>query len=68
MLWVLKRIVSLRRFFWAHKTYVQTDGLEYFYNFTLKFVFYLNLWGLNSQPLDQQSDLLSIVLQGLGYH
>ena len=28
MLWVLKRTVSMRQFFWAPKTYVQTDGLE----------------------------------------
>ena len=28
MLWVLKRTVSMRRFFWAPKIYVQTDGLE----------------------------------------
>ena len=34
MLWVLKRTVSMR--------YVQTDGLENIYNFTL-IVFYLNL-------------------------
>ena len=26
ILWVLKRTVSMRRFFWAPKTYVQTDG------------------------------------------
>ena len=26
MLWVLKRTVSLRRFFWAPKTYVLTDS------------------------------------------
>ena len=26
MLWVLKRTVSMRRFFWAPKTYVKTDG------------------------------------------
>ena len=26
MLWVLKRTVSMRRFFWAPKTHVQTDG------------------------------------------
>ena len=26
MLWVLKRTVSVRRFFWAPKTYVKTDG------------------------------------------
>ena len=43
MLWVLKRTVSIRRFFWASKTYVQTDGLEYIYNFTLKTFVYLNL-------------------------
>ena len=44
MLWVLKRTISIRRFFWAPKTYVQTDGLVYIYNFTLKtFVYhYLN--------------------------
>ena len=43
MLWVLKRIVSMRRFFWAAKTYVKTDGLENIYNCTLKSVVYLNL-------------------------
>ena len=26
MLWVLKRTVSMRRFFWAPKAYVKTDG------------------------------------------
>ena len=25
MLWVLKRTISMRRFFWASKTYVKTD-------------------------------------------
>ena len=35
MLWVLKRTVSI---------YVQTDGLENIYNFTLKNFVYLNLW------------------------
>ena len=44
MLWVLKRTVSMRWFFWAPKTYVQTDGLEDIYNFILKNVVYLNLW------------------------
>ena len=44
MLWVLKRTVSMRRFFWAPKTYVQTDGLENIYNFKLKSCVYLNLW------------------------
>ena len=43
MLWVLKNTVSMRRFFWATKTYVQTDGLESFYNFKLKNFVYLNL-------------------------
>ena len=28
MLWVLKKNLSMRRFFWAPKTYVQIDGLE----------------------------------------
>ena len=31
MLSVLKRTVSMRRFFWALKTYVQTDGLDNIY-------------------------------------
>ena len=44
MLWVLKRTVSLRRFFWAPEKYVKTDGLENIYNFTLKNFVYLNLW------------------------
>ena len=44
MLWVLKRTVSMRRFFWAPKTYVQSDGFENIYNFTLKnFEFLENL-------------------------
>ena len=28
VLWVLKRIVTMRPFFWASKTYDQTDELE----------------------------------------
>ena len=43
MLWVLKRTVSMRRFFWAPKTYVETDGQEKIYIFTLIFFVYLNL-------------------------
>ena len=43
MLWVLKRTVSMRGFFWAPKTYVQTDGLENIKNCTLKNFVYLNL-------------------------
>ena len=34
----------MRRFFWAPKTYVKTDGQENIYNFTLKIFVYLNLW------------------------
>ena len=45
----LKRTVSMRWFFWAPKTYVQTDGLENIYNFTLKNSVYLNLC-LDHQP------------------
>ena len=33
MLWVLKRTVSMRRFFWAPKTYVKIDGYEEINNF-----------------------------------
>ena len=33
MLWVLKRTVSMRRFFWAPKTYVKADGKDNIYNF-----------------------------------
>ena len=43
MLWVLKRIVSMRRFFWAPKTYVNWWVRKYLH-FTLKFFVYLNLW------------------------
>ena len=34
MLWVLKRTLSMRRFFWAPKTYVQTVGKENIVIFT----------------------------------
>ena len=46
MLWMLKRTVSMRRFFWAPKTYVKTDGYENIYIFTLEFFVYLNLCSL----------------------
>ena len=36
MLWVLKRTVSMRRFFWAPKTYAKSYWEENIYNFTLK--------------------------------
>ena len=44
MLWVLKRTVSMRRFFWAPETYAKIHRLENINNFTLKFFVYLNLW------------------------
>ena len=46
MLWVLTRTVSMRRFFWAPKTYVKTNGKEKIYNFMLFF--------LLSKPVIQQ--------------
>ena len=48
MLWLLKRTVSMRRFFLAPKTYVKTAGQEIFYNFTLENFVYQNLcWSKN---------------------
>ena len=49
MLWVLKRTLSMRRFFWALKTFfdAKTYGEENIYNFTLKFFVYLNLWNFS---------------------
>ena len=46
MLQVLKRTVSMRRFFWAPKTYAENMGInikKILKNFTLKFFVYLNL-------------------------
>ena len=43
MKWVLKRTVSMRGFFSAAQTYVQTDGLENISNSMLKKFVYLNL-------------------------
>ena len=37
MLRVLKRTVSMRRFFWAPRTHVKLDGQENIRNFTLNF-------------------------------
>ena len=52
MLWVLKRTVSMRRFFWAPKTYAKSSRWENIYNLTLKFFAYHNLWiYLNSEPV-----------------
>ena len=44
MLWVLKRTVWMRQFFWAPKTYAKNYGQENIYNFTQKIFVYLNLW------------------------
>ena len=44
MLCVLKNTMSMRRFFWAPKTYVKTDWWENFHYFALKNVVYLDLW------------------------
>ena len=41
MLRVLKRIVSMRQFFWASKTYVETAGQEKNLNFMLNIFVYL---------------------------
>ena len=38
MLWVLKRTVSMRRFFRAPKTHIQTNGLANIYNIKLIFL------------------------------
>ena len=36
MLWVLKRTVTMRRFFYHPQKSAKTDGKENIYNFTLK--------------------------------
>ena len=45
MLWVVKRTISMRQFFWAPKTYHydKTDGLENIHNFILRILFMLKL-------------------------
>ena len=55
MLWVLKRTVSMRRFFWAPKTYVKIYGQENMYNFTLKYFVYLNLCSPDEGDIYQDS-------------
>ena len=47
MLLVLKKNVSLRRFFWAPKINVKIDGWENIHKFTLKILVYLDLHILN---------------------
>ena len=51
MLWVLKRTVSVRRFFGAPKTYVKHDELGNIYNYMLQIFTYLNLCDGTSVPL-----------------
>ena len=55
MLWVLKRTVSMRRFFWAPKTYVKTEGQENIFTFTLKNCVYLNLWDIHARWMSIRS-------------
>ena len=55
-----QRTVSMRRFFWAPKTYVKTDGKENIHNFTLKKYVYLNLLIGYTVPFR----LLSVYFQG----
>ena len=44
MVWVLKRTVSMRRFFWAPKTYAKIMGTKIFTILRWNFFIYLNLW------------------------
>ena len=65
MLWVLKRTVSMRRFFLAPKTYVKMDGLENIYNCTLNdfvhlylpilLVSFITMIACEDEMLDNQS-------------
>ena len=41
MLWLLKRTVSMRQFFWVPNTYVNTDGQENIHSFTKKLIILL---------------------------
>ena len=50
MLLVLKRTVSMRRFFWAPKTYAEIMGRKYL-QFYADFFVYLNLWTMSYTPL-----------------
>ena len=43
MLWVIKRTISMRRFFWAPKTYAKIMGNKNIYNFKLNIIVYLKL-------------------------
>ena len=41
VLWVLKRNISMRRFFLALKTYVKADGKENIYNFMFRNILFI---------------------------
>ena len=66
MLWILKRTVTVRRFFWAAKTYAKKYGEENIYNFSLKknclskpkndVPYYKSLWSMVER--DQLQNLL----------
>ena len=45
LLWVLKRTVSVRRFFWVPITHIRIDELENIHNFTFKYFACLMLTG-----------------------
>ena len=64
MLWVLKRTVSMRRFFGAPITYFQTDGLEIIYNFTLKNFVYLHLWSTH-EKIGNKKIVTTLLSKGL---
>ena len=51
MLLILKRTVSMRGFFWAPKTYAKNYKVENIYDFTQKYLVYLNLCGPNKNTL-----------------
>ena len=59
---VLKRTASIRRFFWAPKTYVKTDGSENITHFTLKYFVYLNLWTIKIRARSPKHNQVFIML------
>ena len=60
MLWVLKRTVSMRWFFWAPRTYVKRNGYENIHNFTL--IYFL------TGPLKDESIVLVIGQQNILFY
>ena len=47
MLWVHKRTISMRRFFWAPKTYVKTDGRNYVQFYAIITMVYIVIFSSN---------------------